>query len=114
MKRILVVEDDELLRGFLVMLYELAGHTVAKATNGAEGLELFKAGDFDMVFTDLTMPAMDGIQLTRAVKTLSPDVRVVIASGNYNGDAQQRALEAGVFMCLTKPMGVEEIQRAAT
>ena len=81
-KRILVVEDEEALRACLRMMLELEGHRVTEACNGAEGLNLFKIGEFDLVITDFEMPVMQGNQLAVGLKLLAPSVPILMVTGS--------------------------------
>src|SRR6516225_11242387 len=71
-KRILLVEDQESVRACLRMILELEGHQVTEAGNGAEALNLFASGHFDLVITDLEMPVMKGNELAVSLKLLAP------------------------------------------
>src|SRR5690242_15462589 len=77
-RRILLVEDEELLRSCVRMMLEFAGHQVTEARNGAEGLSLFIPGEFDLVITDFEMPLMRGDQLAVGVKSLARSVPILM------------------------------------
>jgi CheY-like chemotaxis protein len=78
---ILLVDDSR--DGVLVRrtLLEEGGYTVQVACNGEEGLKLFQSSDFDLVVTDYRMPRMDGIEMIRRIRLVSPNARVILLSG---------------------------------
>lgn len=108
-KRILLVDDDEPLREFLRMMLELDGHRVTEAGNGAEALNLFTIGEFDIVITDLEMPVMKGNELAASIKLLAPSLPIlmVTASERAPGD-----VENPVDALLNKPFALTELHCA--
>ena len=72
MARILLAEDDEDLRRFLVKALEKAGHDVTAFGEGASAYEEIKQANFDLLLTDIVMPEMDGIELARRAAELDP------------------------------------------
>jgi CheY-like chemotaxis protein len=83
-KRILVAEDEESIRTWLRMVLELEGHRVTEAGNGAEALNLFKAGEFDLVITDFEMPVMQGNTLAIGIKLINPFLPILMVTGSGN------------------------------
>lgn len=80
-KRVLVVDDDEMIRRVVVRVLRLAGFEVASCEGGAEALSLLGASPFDVMVTDLVMGGMSGVDLVRQVRTSFPTVRCVVMSG---------------------------------
>lgn len=80
-RRILLIDDDDLLRAAIGDLLESGGYDVASAGAGDAGLELFRAARPDLVITDLTMPETDGIDIVRALSTEVPRPRIIVISG---------------------------------
>lgn len=79
--RVLVVEDDPLVRMALTEQLSSQGHTVQSATNGLEGLDTFMSGRFDLVLTDRAMPEMGGDQLATTIKQLAPNKPIIMLTG---------------------------------
>ena len=79
--RILVVDDDPLVREVIEEYLALDGHRVVAVSSGREALEEFRQEGFDVVFTDRAMPEMNGCKLAAALKALSPDLPVIVLSG---------------------------------
>jgi PleD family two-component response regulator len=79
--RILCVDDEEVILGSFRKILVLDGYAVDTVETGQEALGLIRTHHYDFVFTDLKMPAMDGVEVTKAVKHLRPDIDVVIITG---------------------------------
>ena len=80
-RRILLIDDDDLLRAVIGDLLESGGYDVALAGAGEAGLKLFRAARPDLVITDLTMPETDGIDIVRALSGEVPRPRIIVISG---------------------------------
>ena len=81
MARILLAEDDEDLRRFLVNALEKAGHAVTSFGEGASAFEEIKQVTFDLLLTDIVMPEMDGIELARRAAELDPALKFMFITG---------------------------------
>ena len=79
--RILLAEDDESMRGFLVRALEKAGHDVIAFANGEEAYERLKTEPFTLLLTDIVMPKMDGIELARRAAEIDPDLKIMFITG---------------------------------
>lgn len=80
--RVLVVEDEELVREMMVYELQIAGFEVLEAASAEDGLALLdKAGSIDLLFTDIRLPGMNGWQLAETVRGRFPNVPVIYASG---------------------------------
>jgi len=92
MQRILLAEDDNDMRRFLVKALEKAGYEVTDFDNGASAYERLREEPFTLLLTDIVMPEMDGIELARRATELDPDLKVMFitgcAAGALNPDAQ--------------------------
>ncbi len=81
MARILLAEDDDDLRRFLVKALEKAGHAVTSFGEGASAFEEIKQATFDLLLTDIVMPEMDGIELARRAAELDPALKIMFITG---------------------------------
>ena len=111
---ILVVDDDELSRRMMKVLLSREGHRVELASNGLEAFEAVKSQKFDIVFMDLQMPVMDGIEASRKIrKWENGGVRtfLVALTASYLPEQGQELFEAGMDNYLSKPFELEHIQR---
>lgn len=108
-KRILIVEDEPPLRAVLRMMLELEGHQVTEACNGAEGLDLFKSREFDLVITDYEMPVMQGNKLAVGIKLAAPSLPVLMVTGSERAGRDARN---PVDALLSKPFSVADLRSA--
>jgi two-component system, cell cycle response regulator CpdR len=108
-KRILLVEDEPNVRGSFRMMLEIDGHAVTEASNGAEALDLFTPGQFDLVITDFEMPIMKGNELAVRVKRLAPKqpILMITAYAKELGDSKNP-----VDGILNKPFTLDDLRGA--
>ncbi len=109
----LVVEDDEVIRGMLVFLLEGEGHTVEQAADGAEALEILRRRTPECIVLDLMMPGVDGLTVlrTRQEEGFAADARVVVLTARSGTDDAVWCWEAGADEFLTKPFEPERLLR---
>jgi len=106
---ILVVEDDAAMRDLLTEELSDAGYTVQAASGASIGLELARAGRFDLIITDLRMPEMDGFDLIRGVRALPEPPHVVMITAFGSIETAIRAVKLGAYDYITKPFEIEEL-----
>jgi CheY-like chemotaxis protein len=115
MPRILVIDDDEPVRGFMEEVLRRAGYDVRTAQDGGKGLKLFKAETFDLVITDLFMPEKEGCETIIELRRLSPHAKIIAVSGGcrINGaDCLPIAKALGAQITLNKPVSSRELLEA--
>jgi len=112
MARILLVDDEEPVRGFLKRGLEMDGHAVSLAVDGGDGLDRLteEGGAFDLLLTDIRMPVMDGIALALAAKRDFPDLTILLMTGFADQRERARGLEAIVADVLTKPFSLADLR----
>jgi CheY-like chemotaxis protein len=112
MARILLVDDEEPVRGFLKRGLEMDGHTVALAIDGGDGLDRLteEAGAFDLLITDIRMPIMDGIALALAAKRDFPGITILLMTGFADQRERASGLETVVEDVLTKPFSLADLR----
>lgn len=81
LRRILLAEDDESMRGFLDRALAKAGYEVISCENGVEALDRLKQEPFTLLLTDIVMPRMDGIELARRATELDPELKIMFITG---------------------------------
>src|SRR5579862_1984970 len=108
-KRVLAVDDEPAMVGWLSLLLEDAGYDVRTALSGTRGEELFRAWRPDAVVTDMMLPDVDGIELVRRFKRIEPDVEVIVVTGQGNIPRSVEAVKAGAFDFLEKPVDGERL-----
>ncbi len=106
--KILVVDDEELIRLNLRVLLEDLGYTAIEAANGQEGLAMFDRNRPDLVLADLRMPVMDGLSMIATLRDRSPETPVVIVSGTGTVRDAVASLRLGAWDYITKPFGEAE------
>ena len=111
---ILVVDDDELNQRLMHVLLTREGHRVEKASNGLEALEAVKLKKYDIVFMDLHMPVMDGIEASRQIRAWEnggTHTFIVALTASYVPENGQILFAAGIDNYISKPLAIEHIQR---
>jgi CheY-like chemotaxis protein len=117
MLRILLIDDDDLLRDTVLQMLELDGHQVAEAANGEAGLQRFGDGrQFDLVITDILMPGIDGTRVIVELRKRRPGMPVLAISGGRRVLSPEFNLEsaglAGAGARLSKPFSRADLQGA--
>jgi CheY-like chemotaxis protein len=102
-KKILVVDDNEIILHVISCIMKFAGYKATTAKNGIDALDVMNRQDFDLLITDLVMPGMDGITLLKKAKGLYPNLRVIILTGSP--DLVPQPIEGiNVDALVTKPV----------
>ena len=109
LRRILLAEDDDAMRGFLERALARAGYEVVAFGNGAEAYDCLLTEPFTLLLTDIVMPRMDGIELARRASELDPDLKIMFITGfaavTLNNDAPKDA------RVLSKPFHLRDLVR---
>ncbi len=113
LRKVLVVDDDPVVGKSFDRVLSGKGYAVITASNGQEALNKLEAEDYDVVFTDIKMPGMSGLEMAERVKERRPWLPVVIVTGYGSPDNQARAEAAGVSGFLRKPLSPEMIEGSA-
>lgn len=109
-RKILVVDDDPVVGKSFNRVLSNKGYAVITAENASEALRKMETADYDVVFTDIKMPGMDGVELAERVKARHPWTPVVIVTGYGTASNEARAKAAGVTAFLRKPLSPEMIE----
>jgi DNA-binding response OmpR family regulator len=112
MRKILVIEDDKVLRETIVEILINEDYEVFEASNGDEGLRLHAAYNFDLVITDILMPLKDGLEVIMTLKKESPSVKLIAISGGGRVTANDYlavAKKFGSHEALIKPFNNSEL-----
>ncbi len=111
MVSVLVVDDYAVLRRLITEYLNTCSdfQVVGEAKNGLEAIEAVKLTTPQVVIMDVRMPALDGINATRAIKERWPEVEVITYSGDQTPDVAWEAQAAGAIVHLTKPLNLEDL-----
>ncbi|MBI4810255.1 MAG: sigma-54-dependent Fis family transcriptional regulator [Ignavibacteriales bacterium] len=109
-EKILVVDDEQIIRESISYILKKDGYSVSEADNGREAYNKLLAESFDLVITDLEMPEMKGIELLERITKMSPETSVVIITAYGSLDTAIAALRAGASDYTLKPIEFDELQ----
>lgn len=115
MKRILLIDDDDLFQNMLKQTLERAGYDVITASNGRIGLQLYQSAHFDIVITDLIMPEVEGIEIITNLRDDYVGIKIIAISGGGRcnpSDYLQIAKKLGADKIFTKPVDRRELLAA--
>jgi len=111
-KKVLIVEDDYVSFRFISRLLENNNFFVMRADNGKQAVELFKENpDILMIFMDIRMPVLDGIEATKQIKALNPAVPIIAQTAYAFKEEKAIILSAGCDACITKPIDIDELTK---
>jgi two-component system response regulator AtoC len=108
-RSVLVVDDEEPLRQLLAVILRDRGYQPRTVASAEEALKELSARDYDLVITDVRMPRMDGIALTRAIQERQPGATVIVMSAYGSHDAALEAMKAGAYDFLAKPFKPDDV-----
>ena len=107
--KVLVVDDEDYVRGILGKMLEAMGYTVVEAHDGIKGLELFEANtDLVACVVDLTMPGMAGMELLSRIQEIRSDIPVLLMSGYSRLEVRQQEARSSQVRFLQKPFTMEQ------
>lgn len=109
-RKILVVDDEDVVREVLGEFLELLDYEIEDARDGAAGLEALERNEYRAAIADIRMPKLDGIGFLRKSRRLRPNLPVVIITGHGSEETRKEAMEAGAFAYLRKPFRYHEIK----
>lgn len=113
-KRALVVDDEQSIRGIVSQVLVDERYRIAEASSGEEALSLLQKESFPVIFTDIRMSGMSGLELLKRVKQRDPNIQVIIMTSHGTMDAAVEAIKAGAYDFLHKPFeDLELISSAA-
>jgi len=109
-EKILVTDDDQSIREMLFDMMQLFGYECRVASNADEALRILKEDDFSIIISDIKMPEIDGISLTKLIKENFPGVDVMIITGYETDYSFKDVIKAGASDFVTKPFSIDEIE----
>jgi DNA-binding response OmpR family regulator len=114
MARILIIDDDDTLRGIIAKSLTHAGHTISQANNGRKGVAVFRSAPTDLVITDLVMPEQEGMETIKILHRDFPSTPIIAMSGGLDGSPLYLELtrRLGAAITLTKPFTLQQLKQA--
>lgn len=107
---ILVVDDEPAVGAALAETATAAGYLAVVVTDGSAALDRIRSGEFALVLTDIKIPGIDGIELLRRIKAFSPEVEVIVVTGQPDVERAREMIRLGASDFLTKPFQLEEVR----
>jgi DNA-binding response OmpR family regulator len=111
-KNILIVDDEQSIRELCKELLEEEGYKVTLAVDGQNALDKMNYDDFDLFLIDMVMPRIDGLELMKRIKKKQPLAIIIITTGFSSIEGAVKAVHAGAFQYLSKPINAEELLEA--
>src|SRR5690606_21561703 len=105
--RVLLTEDDESARRFVLYVLEHAGYSVEVAVTGMDGLKALDRELFDVVLLDVNLPDVGGLDVLAAGRSLQTDSQFIMVTGDDAADTAVEAMKLGAFDYITKPVGAD-------
>lgn len=111
-KHILIIDDEESIRELCKEFLEEEGYKVTLAVDGQDGLDKMNYDDFDLYMIDMVMPRLDGLETMKRIKKKQPLAVIIITTGFSSIEGAVKAVHAGAFQYLSKPINAEELLEA--
>ncbi|MCM8826760.1 MAG: response regulator [Candidatus Omnitrophica bacterium] len=108
---ILVVDDEEIMRNLLFDILKDEGYNVTIASSGKEGIEKLKGNFFDIIFIDVHMPGMDGIETLKEIQKINHQIKVIMTD-SLPTYLTEELKKKGAIGCIKKPFTIEEMRKA--
>jgi len=106
---IMIVDDEERLVVNTTKIFERLGSSVLRASRGKEALELLEKHDVDVIFLDVNMPGMNGLETLAAIKKRHPLIEVIMITGTFSREQATEGLRLGAYDFLIKPVNISEL-----
>ena len=109
-EKILIVDDEEIMRNFLLDVFMDEGYNLDSAADGTEALEKISKNQYQLIITDIRMPGVDGTQVLKKAKESDPHVEVIVITGYASPQTKQECLRLGAAYYLAKPFQINQIR----
>jgi len=107
--RVLVVDDEKAVCDVLKEALEKRGHLVATESSGGLALERARVQTFDVVFLDIKMPDLNGVETLKRMRRLQPEAEFIMITGYAASELVDESLSHGAFICLSKPFSLGQV-----
>ena len=109
-EKILIVDDEEILRNMLTDVLSEEGYQISQASNGEEAVKMLKEDYYEIVLTDIMMPGLDGIGVLKAAKEIEPGNDVIVMTGYASVETAVESIRLGASDYITKPFNIDQIK----
>ena len=106
----LVVDDEEIVRSFLIDVLTDEGYQVTAVSSGDEAVKLLTTNDYDLIITDIKMPGTDGMEVLRVAKARDPNQNVIVMTGYASTETAVESMKLGAADYITKPFNLDQIK----
>ncbi len=108
---ILLVEDEEIIRIYLQRILKNLAREVFIASNGKDGLKIYQKNSIDIIISDLNMPIMDGIKMSKEIRKVDKDIPIIILTAHHEEDMIIKAInDGGINKYLFKPLDTDSLK----
>ncbi|RFT92463.1 response regulator [Paenibacillus jamilae] len=111
-KKVLIVDDQNGIRILLMEVFGSEGYETFQAANGKIALEIVEKEPPDLVLLDMKIPGMEGLEILKHLKSMNPDIKVIMMTAYGELDMIKEATELGALMHFTKPFDIDEMRIA--
>jgi DNA-binding NtrC family response regulator len=108
--KVLIIDDERSIRRALREILEFEGCHVIEAENGKEGIEATQKNDLDLIFCDIKMPMLDGLEVLAALNSGENNTPIVMISGHGNVETAVQTIKNGAFDFIEKPLDLNRIK----
>ena len=109
MKKVLVADDEELIRLSMFRYLTASGYTVDTVKNGKDLVRFIEGNTFDIVVTDFNMPEMNAIEVLAKIKEMGKTLPVIVTSADFSEKTIEESLSKGAFKCINKPFHMSDM-----
>lgn len=106
----LVVDDKRIIGDLFDFILGYSGHEIRVFQDATKALEAVKKEHFDIAFLDIVMPEKDGVDILAEMKSISPDLPVIMMSGYSVDERRNKAMDLGAITCLKKPFEMDDVR----
>jgi two-component system response regulator (stage 0 sporulation protein F) len=111
-KKVLIVDDQNGIRVLLMEVFSNEGYDTYQASNGKLALEIVRNATPDLVLLDMKIPGMDGLDILKHIKSMNPEIKVIMMTAYGELDMIKEATDLGAIMHFTKPFDIDELRMA--
>lgn len=109
-EKILIVDDEEIMRNFLLDVFRDEGYNLDSAVDGQEALEKISKNRYRLIITDIRMPKVDGTEVLEKAKELDPQIDVIVITGYASQQVKQECQKLGAAYFIAKPFQINQIR----